>query len=498
MVAPKVTVDNVAQYLLGKRDNDAPTLEDFKDKPFYCWDTSFTHKANCCFNHLVGLPFESKSGEIKPLFPYEYDIFQALQTYKHLWIKKATGLGVSEFIIRIMLWLCVKDDDYKGMKMCIVTGPNMDIAKTLIRRMRNVIKDYKNFEFEEEKADKLVVNGVSIQAYPANHIDSYRGLDMVKFIFLDEADFFRKGEEEYGREVRDVTERYIGKSQPWIVMVSTPNRPDGLFAQIENEKEDECLYYRMKLNYEVGLGYIYSYEDIEQAKKSDSFEREYNLKYQGKEGNTFTEDQVREALRLGELLREENPDLKAFPTRLHVWGIDPGGGSSKTAILIAELNRDKDRIDILHSQEFGRDSNPSQIADYVFDLFLQTGEIKENNKIYVDGARPDFINELKIRFGERTDWDKPEDINVLENCIIPVNFRINHKNMLSWLSSLLANGMIALPKSKDESESFDKVATALRTAWSKEWNLDKNETVHDDHLDALRLAMLGISKEEEN
>ena len=396
-----------------------------------------------------------------------------------------------------MLWLAVKDDDYKGMKMCIVTGPNMDIAKTLIRRMRNVIKDYPNFEFDEEKADKLIVNGCSIQAYPANHIDSYRGLDMVKFIFLDEADFFRKGEENYGKEVRDVTERYIAKSKPWIIMVSTPNRPDGLFAQIEAEPEDTCLYKRMFLDYRVGLGYIYSHADIEAAKKSGSFEREYNLKYQGKIGNTFTKEQVDLALEKGKQLRIENPILHARPTRLHFIGLDPGGGSSMTALVLAELNKDSDTVDILHSIEYGRDWNPSRIADDVFDLFIQIGGIKENTKIYVDGARPDFINEVKIRFGERTDWEKPEDINDREESVIPVNFRTHHKKMLSKLHLLLANGMIRLPESKTEEESFDKVTTALRTAWSREWDLNKTETVHDDHLDALRLAMHGVTIEEE-
>jgi hypothetical protein len=28
---------------------------------------------------------------------------------KHLWIKKATGLGVTEFFLRLMAWLCLSD-----------------------------------------------------------------------------------------------------------------------------------------------------------------------------------------------------------------------------------------------------------------------------------------------------------------------------------------------------------------------------------------------------
>jgi hypothetical protein len=64
-------------------------------------------------------------------------------------------------------------------------------------------------------------------------------LDNPKFILLDEADFFRKSEQE---DVRHVYERYIAKSDPFIVMVSTPYAPDGLFDSIEKEPEESCIY----------------------------------------------------------------------------------------------------------------------------------------------------------------------------------------------------------------------------------------------------------------
>ena len=53
-------------------------------------------------------------------------------------------------------------------------------------------------------------------------------------------------------------ERYIAKSNPWIVMVSTPNAPDGLFEKIEREPEDTCLYKRLFLDYTYGLDRIYT------------------------------------------------------------------------------------------------------------------------------------------------------------------------------------------------------------------------------------------------
>ena len=49
-------------------------------------------------------------------------------TRKHLWIKKATGLGISDFMLRFMAWLCLKDNALSGSQMCIVTGPRIDLA----------------------------------------------------------------------------------------------------------------------------------------------------------------------------------------------------------------------------------------------------------------------------------------------------------------------------------------------------------------------------------
>ena len=63
---------------------------------------------DCCFNHIIGLP--AKNGVDKPLYDYEKIIFDSLVTQnsninssnKHLWIKKATGLGISELMLRFM------------------------------------------------------------------------------------------------------------------------------------------------------------------------------------------------------------------------------------------------------------------------------------------------------------------------------------------------------------------------------------------------------------
>jgi hypothetical protein len=84
-----------------------------------------------------------KDGIDKPLFDYEGIIFDYLVTHdsntnKHLWIKKATGLGISEFMLWFMAWLCLKDDALSGSQMCIVTGPRIELAIALIERMKRL------------------------------------------------------------------------------------------------------------------------------------------------------------------------------------------------------------------------------------------------------------------------------------------------------------------------------------------------------------------------
>jgi hypothetical protein len=86
-------------------------FERIQNKPFWI-RAKEQHKledirtdGDCCFNHNIGLP--QKEGVYKPLYGYQKIIFDSLVTQdgnvnssnKHLWIKKATGLGMSNYSI---------------------------------------------------------------------------------------------------------------------------------------------------------------------------------------------------------------------------------------------------------------------------------------------------------------------------------------------------------------------------------------------------------------
>ena len=380
--------------------------EILEDKPFWIWDVQ-EHKqediktnGDCCFNHIIGL--SQKDGNDKPLYDYEKIIFDSLVTHngnKHLWIKKATGLGVSEFMLRFMAWLCLKDSALAGSQMCIVTGPRIDLAIALIDRMKKLFaagRSSKGLAIPFDTKETVIeLNNVKIEAFPSHHLDAMRGLPNVSFILLDEADFFPPGQQQ---DARDVSERYIAKSNPYIVMVSTPNAPDGLFDRIEKEAEETCIYKRLFLDYTYGIGKIYTQEEIEKAKVSPSFEREYNLKYLGKIGNVFHTKDIEAAIEKG---RKYNPDnfnpYYSFTSRS--MGIDPAYGSSAFGIVVTQF--EDGIVQIMHAEEYHR-------LDYNEMLSVVYGLISKYNvdSVYIDGANPSFIKSLKLQIGEDPDYDK--------------------------------------------------------------------------------------------
>jgi hypothetical protein len=110
--------------------------------------------------------------------------------YKHLGVKKATGLDITEFMLRLMAWLCTfKQTNHSGSignsQMCIVAGPNIDIATKLIKRLKGIFDTKLGLTFND-KETHLQLNGCSIEAYPSNHIESFRALENPKFILIDE------------------------------------------------------------------------------------------------------------------------------------------------------------------------------------------------------------------------------------------------------------------------------------------------------------------------
>jgi len=445
-------------------------LDVLKGLPFYNWQDLQDSRT---FNHVIGLP--QKNGKSYSLFDYEEMLFNELQQHKHMWCKKATGLGITEFVLRYMAWLCLKDDKQKGSQMCVITGPREDLAITLIDRMKGLFQNKMMMQTFDTKDTVIELGGCRIEAYPSNHLDAARGLKDVSFIFLDEADFFRVGEQQ---NARDVSERYIAKSNPWIVMVSTPNAPEGLFERIEREPEDTCLYKRLYFDYTYGLNRIYTEDEINAAKQSPSFEREYNLKYLGLIGNVFHTKDIDAAIQRG---KGYDPDSPVKMSGKSI-GIDPAYGSSNFGI-VGTQGVDQ-QIQVIFAEEFER-PDFNEMLWLVAKLMQQYGYVR----VYIDGANPSFIKSLKRMIGEDEHYEKYTKEQMERHAknpfmkVYPVNFSTKHREMLGHAKLLLERGRVAInPK-------FHKLVTSLSTAVDNEGSLDKQLTSYSDMFDAFRLSL---------
>jgi hypothetical protein len=111
-----------------------------------------------------------------------------------------------------------------------------------------------------DKETVLNLNGVRIEAFPSHHATTARGLPNVSLIFVDEASFIPDRE---ATEIMDVMLRYVPKSNPYLIAVSTLQKPGDLMDQIMSESFESSPFKKLWLDWTYGVNKIYSQEDIE-------------------------------------------------------------------------------------------------------------------------------------------------------------------------------------------------------------------------------------------
>jgi Terminase RNaseH-like domain len=260
-------------------------------------------------------------------------------------------------------------------------------------------------------------------------------------------------------------------------MVSTPNAPDGLFEHIEKEPEETCLYKRILLDYTYGLERIYTRQEIEKAKASPSFEREYNLKYLGHVGNVFNPADIDAATSIQyDIIVQQQQQYPSPPLIQGVMGLDPGWGVSSFGIVVTHFV--DGLIRVAYADEHIR-SDHNEMLELVWEL-IQKYNV---TKVLVDASAPSFIRALKLEWGERPDYENVEKELRDYMRVEPVPFGTEHKALLYHTKFLLENKYVQIHP------SMDKLIIALRTAYAKDGTLDKEVTSHNDVLDAFRLCL---------
>ena len=343
---------------------------------FYCFEADYLRDSldiplgsNCCFTHFVGYP--KKDNKNYPIFPYQIELLENIELHRRIAVLKSRGIGISELMLRWILFK-VMSENYKDSQVIIVTGARIELAENLIKRAKQILNIY---SIKDTKKTTLELNGCTIEAFPSFHSDAMRGLPNVKIILSDESDFFPKGQIE---NVQAVIDGYIAKNNPYSVLVSTPNLPNGLMQNLF--RDPLSLYRKIPLNYKIGLGLIYSQKEIDIAKQSPHFEREMNLKFGYGIGDIFPSELLKSVI--------EDYDL-ALRDGQKILCVDPAFGSSKFAII--GMEKINDIIYVKEALQFSRPS-PSAMLDLV------TMKSKEyGNYCLVDSAHSGLIRDLNSR-----------------------------------------------------------------------------------------------------
>ena len=497
------------KYLVDKDVLDNP-FKIFYGLPFYHFDLSREEhlklydekKGRCCFNHFIGMP--EKHNKIFPFFDYQKEVFVDFEAtmkgesqQKLFAVLKATGLGFTELMNRMMAWMAVSSGRFTGKRFAIIAGIKMDIAEEIVRRLVELFHRFPFLGIKRSRA-KTMINGVFIDAFPAINLDAMRSFHNLAFVLVDEADFFRKSLQ---KSIRTVIERYIAKTNPFVYLISTPNKPNGLFYELFREqKEQQSIYKRYEYDYTHGQNLIFTETELKEQMGSDSFQQEYNLQFGGTVGNLFNEKAIyrnvytdQEALDIGfapyytyKAVDYDNNDTGYIPRSL---GIDPGFGrnpkigvGSYTGLCLTQFRNN--RIEVLYAEELIQ-PDFNELVDIVSLMISKTN----TTKVFTDGSNPALIRALKMAIGEYPNYGsykKDEIERKIYNgsmIICPVAFNVKSREMMYSMKELVDNGLLVMH------EKQRNVIDCLRSAYIVNEKLDKERSSHDDLFDAMRLAL---------
>jgi len=91
----------------------------------------------------------------------------------------------------------------------------------------------------------------------------------MKLIFIDEVDHFDGSDVQL---VLSVAEAHKVKSDPTILIASTPGQLGGLLHSLYQEPESTCKHHRLYIPYQKAMGTLFTLEEIEAAKQQAGFE----------------------------------------------------------------------------------------------------------------------------------------------------------------------------------------------------------------------------------
>jgi DEAD/DEAH box helicase len=527
-------------------ENTDPILRNFIEDcksisiPFWRWNLTIEEHLrlqketgrNCCITCKLGWPL--KNGKEYPLFPYQHVWYDYVSSSSkevqdierqhperkgRLLINKATGIGCTEYFLRMAIWQSIVNNKWRNSRCCIVTGPRLDLAVTLIQRIKNlfqrsnaIAEQYGSNPRFDSRETVVYIGSTKIEAFPSNNQQSLRGLTNVKLLLIDEFAFFQRHDQQL--ETKTIMERMHTKEGTLIVAISTPGTlmNNVMFEMLNDETTP---YHKISMDYTVALkAGLYTPEEIEIAKRSPSCQREFMLTWlSGAQGSFLQPQTINDILNNSKDYDPDDPMIwnndfgDSIPTFA---GMDLGYGStSNSAITVIQVLQDGDIIRVVHSAEY------KQYTTY--DIVAELNTLMRKYKVwncFIDASSPETIRQAKSELHwlrDSVDYENelnrhrklPSYDNILKNSgkveaelsvrtkmvLVPVNFGLAAK----WLSSHARMLCSVTPPIIQVSPKLEELVNAIQSAVIDDTQkYIKSSSNYSDVFDSWRLALCGV------
>jgi hypothetical protein len=424
---------------------------------------------------MIGMP--KKNDEVHPLYDYELEFKDIIESNQHVWTKKARGIGATTFLTRYLGWLAVSSNRLKDKAIFIIAGTREEFANVIKKKIEKLFDIKYKHLIRDSKYTECYINDVWFKVFPTKNLDDVRGYTDVAYLFIDEGDSFKPLERD---QLLFVVKAYQEKSRGKIILVGTAGPSGGLFESIENDPKSVFHKHFMLVN--KGRGKIFDDKFLDEQKENDPafYAREYEGKYGYGLGNVFLYEEIEQCLTTEQAIPNDSCSVSL--------GIDPGFGSSKFAITALQL--EDNVLKVLYARQYEKASYEAMIQ-----LVTQLRYKYKPQKVYVDKANPDFIRSLKTQFNESQDYESiiqdanRDKVNYEHRMFVcPVSFNEKGSELLNRFRHVVSKGWMHINQTEHAA-----LLTDMRQACFKDnGNLDKtatNTTSTFDLLDSTRLAL---------
>lgn len=468
------------------------------------------------FYEYIGYPILDPKGErVRNLADYQWEVWNSLFDHRYTVVVKSQKVGITTAVLLADLQLALLPRTHplscRGREILVI-AQSIPHARLHLQTLRQLIlrsnvsavmrtqQTQGTIVFRDQvtKVGTILLENPDDPTSPTTIIGlgpkegsiwSYKTVKHVHISDIAATDQVS----DYGPSINAALTR-LANTNGTMVLESPPRGPQGKLYDIwrnaiERRPDDagpDISFWPIKIPAKkaVDAGLIsQDYLDNMRIQMGTAYNSFFEAEFTAVEGNLFPLSQIEHAVELGKEVNVEAAMGDWYRPRS--MGIDPGFGSSQFAIVITHAKNNK--IEVLYAKQFPR-VNPSDMVKHAWELSHRYNV----KKIYVDGANPGYIRDLKRRFGEPQNYEtlmaqiigqQYEPAHYMK--VVPVNFNKKGKEMIAHAQYFMSKGELALSE-----EYFQDLVVQVRSAQDDgKGGLDKKLNTMD-LFDAWRMSLL--------